>query len=220
MKPTKLFLSVLITAALLGVAGCAPKGDIWSVDFTDYLNEDLSDWNDQIYLSPAGYSHDATGLYFDSHVLTAPYGFNGDFTLTLRFVLNTGVDDVILNMEVGFTDGAITPGDMSSEEYLNLELINMGDPDMKFWKLTDDGYILDDGREIPGLKRTEENILVLEKRGNRVKASMNGAPVGQMDYEDCQLDYFVPDIYLNTSASKQIRLKSISVQYEGDMKPR
>lgn len=220
MKPTKLLLFVLIILAALSIEGCAPKGELWSVDFTDYLNEDLSDWNDQIYLSPQGYLHNETGLYFDSHILTAPYGFNGDFILTLLFTLDTGVDDVILNMELGLTDGSFEPGGLGDEEYLLAEFINIGDEDMDSWALRDDGYIMDMDFAINGIDITGPNELVLAKKGSNVKLTLNDKPVGEMDYEDCTLEYFVPYIYLNTSALKQIRLKSISVQYEGDMQPR
>ena len=218
MKPTKLFLLVIILAAAMGIEGCTSK--VWSVDFTDYQNETLSDWSDQAGISSTDYIHDETGLYFDNHVLIAPFGFDTDFTLTLDFKLDVGVGDSIPKMQVGLVDYYFIPGMLNSVDHLNAEFSNMGDGSIDFYNLYDNGTSIDYSITINGLKASEENELVLIKTGNNIKVMMNAETLTDVDYEYCYMDYFYPFIYLDASAQDQIRLKSISVDYKGEKQSR
>jgi len=220
MKPAKQFFLIIILVAAIGIGGCAPKGGVWSVDFTDYQNEDLGDWSDQAGISSADYIHDETGLYFDNHVLIAPFGFDTDFTLTLNFKLDVGAGDSIPKMQVGLVDYYFIPGMLNSVDHLNAEFSNVGDGSIDFYNLYDNGTSIDYSITIDGLKASEENELVLIKTGNNIKVMMNGETLTDVDYEYCYMDYFYPFIYLDASAQDQIRLKSISVDYKGEKQSR
>ena len=220
MKPAKLLFLVIILAAAMGIEGCAPKGGVWSVDFTDYQNETLSDWSDNTYLTPADFVHDTTGLYFDNHVLIAPFGFDTDFELTLNFRLAVGVGNAIPKMQVGLVDYYFNPGMLNSVDHLNAEFCNIGDSATDFYNLFDNGSSKSYKASIDGLNAADDNQLVITKTGNNIKVVLNTETLTDVNYEYCYMDYFYPFIYMDTSTQDQIRLKSISVDYKGEKQSR
>lgn len=218
MKPARLSLIIIVLAAVISLEGCAPK--VWSVDFTDYQNETLSDWSDQTHLSPADYVHDGTGLYFDNHVLIAPFGFDTDFTLTLNFTLDVGAGNSIPKMQAGLVDYYFVPGMLDSVDNLYAEFANLGDGGIDYYNLYDSSVSKDYKITVDGLKPSADNELVLIKTGNHIKVLMNDSVLSDVDYEYCWMDYFYPFIYLDTSSQDQIRLKAISVEYKGSRQSR
>lgn len=218
MKPIKLFVFALIVIAALSMEGCTTMK--WSVDFTKPAVDDLGDWNKQEESAGNDYQHDTTGLYFDGFSMTAPYGFSGDFTMKVKFSLDTGIGDVIPRLSFILIDGYCLPGQLLSEEHIEARLNNVGDSGSDYYDLYDNGTSKDYNANIEGLWALGDNEFVMKRIGNNIEVWINEQT--QLSYvanASCYLEYAYPCILLDTAALKQIRLKSISVGYDGEKQP-
>lgn len=85
MKYSRLAVLTLTVILCLSLQGCTRT---WFVDFTkanSISGWKQQDWSDSPHTAETG----PEGLYVDGKILTSPFGFDGDFDVTLSFDLDT-----------------------------------------------------------------------------------------------------------------------------------
>lgn len=211
MRRMKTALLILIVVAILSLTGCTDSGP-WFVDFTTLA--DLDEWlieTDAPFISTI----DAEGLYIDGNRLTAPYGFSGDFVMTVEFTLNPQVGKYVNNFSISLTDGTTAP----NEEIIRVSFMNVSDDTIEHFSLIEeDPYVeLASATGIAGINRTGLNTFILTKEGNNLKIHMNTTQVCSVIYSSYSNSASFPVLYLNDQMDERIILiESIKVEYEGD----
>ena len=122
MKTARGSAILLVLILILGLQGCAKT---WFVDFT--IADNIDDWKKQDWSSPFTCELDSDGLYLDGEVVTAPVGFNGNFTLTILFYLKTSVSSTLPYFNIVLAGG----GDAPYTEFVSSVFFNLGDPSME-----------------------------------------------------------------------------------------
>ena len=207
----RLLLVLLAMVIMISLPGC-DKANVWLEDFTTLAN--LDEWlieEDVPYIS----THDAEGLYIDGNKLTGPYGFSGDFVMTVVFTLNPPVGKYVNNFSISLTDGTTSP----NEEIIKVAFMNVGDDAIEHFSLIEeDPYVgLASATGIAGINRTGTNTFVLTKEGNNLKLHMNTTQICSVFYSSYSSTFSFPVLYINDQMDARIILiESIKVEYEGD----
>lgn len=209
----KRFLLILLAIVMaIYLQGC-DKANVWFEDFMSLAN--LDEWlieQDAPYISTL----DAEGLYIDGNKLTGPYGFSGDFVMTVVFTLNPPEGKYVNYFSISLTDGTTSP----NEEIIKVAFMNVGDETKEHFSLIEeDPYVpLASTTGIAFINRDGLNTFVLTKEGNNLKIDMNTNQVCSVFYSSYTNSVSFPVLYLNDQMDERILLiKSIEVEYEGDV---
>lgn len=216
MRRIRVIAVILILSALLTLQGCSKT---WYVDFTKV--SDVDDWKKQDWSTPPHVvSVSASGLYVDSVLLTAPFGFDGDFTMTVQFSLNVSASDFVLGLQLMLTGG----GDAVYSEYISSDFYSLGLPPSDQYP---EGYsiyegspgrTLAEGDEIPGLNRAGLNTYRFIKKGNSIKMFMNDDMLCDDICSSYSEAWFFPVIYVVYGlGTGELYIKNIKVVYSGDI---
>lgn len=203
----RLLVSVLVIVAMLGIQGC---NKTWSVRFTSL--DDLSGWVLQGLLPPAEWDVSYDGLYLNGVAAHSPFGFEGDFKMTLEFELHVGENNDLDSLMILFTNGGLAP----FSDHIMSAFGYVGGPN-EFYYSEDVGTsnsLLNIGLFTPGLDRDGTNIYRFEKHGIFIKAYINGAELFDNTISQYQYTTFYPSIYIGADSSDQIAIKGIRVVYD------
>jgi len=205
----RLLISVLVIVVMLGIQGC---NKTWSVRFTS--NDDLSGWIMQGLLPPAEFDVTHDGFYLNGVAAHSPFGFEGDFKMTLEFELHVGENNDLDSLMILLTNGGLAP----FADHIMSAFGYVGGPN-EFNYSEDVGtsnLLLNIGLVAPGLDRDGTNIYTFEKHGIFIKAYINGALLFDNIISQYQYTTFFTSIFVSADSRDQIAIKGIRVVYDED----
>lgn len=214
------FLLVMIT---LFTAGC---GRTFFYDFSEEgsLTRGGESWTANFF--PGGIAYFCEdGYYLDSSCLSSPFEFSGDFTYTVKFLLEADHDHVC-NMLICLTDAI----GMAHDNGLHFSFNSVGAPGSELTMISDlnmpSGMVkvhVNAVGTVPGLQRSGINVFRLIKRGDSIEASINGAFLAAFNLEWYGSDWFNPAIMGDLNGDQNpdygFTLISVMMQYDGEVKP-
>ncbi len=164
---TRLLLIAVILLVMMGMQGCTKT---WSVDFTRVSNIDNWLLKSNYEIIPG------VGLLLDdSNNVTAPMILTGDFSITVRFLLDTDSQKRVFgSIWLGSEPNYPFTGSIISFFYRHGGVI---DP---FWEIWTDGpttsvdIMATSSTEIPGMVNGTINTYTIVKTGDAFEARLNG----------------------------------------------
>lgn len=204
----RLLIAIMVVLAMLSIQGC---NKTWSVYFNSV--DDLNHWELQNISPPYETYISSDGLYLDGMAAHAPYGFEGDFTLTLVFDLAVGENNDLNIFQIVFSGGEDSP----ITEYIMSNFMSLGSTFEDYYNAEQAPYkLISSGFAVPGLERNGKNTYTFIRKGNNIKAYMNKAILFDYDYTSYSYTVFFPTIFIDADSHDQIAIRSIKVVYDGD----
>lgn len=216
MKIIRFVSMLLLLGLVVGISGC---DDVWSVDFTEVF--DIDDWYVFGYQGgPGAHNLYSEGLLLNYYGATGPYGFSGDFSMTVSFTLDADEADSVGVVVIGLGDGSI----LYTMKHITLMLTNLGDPSSEglivreiFGAVWDTIASRD---SIPGIRRHGVNTCKLVKNGDRVKVYFNGTLLCDYLLQYYDLMFSFPIIAAVQEGSPKLFFQSVKFTYSGPYIPR
>lgn len=172
-------LVLLVIAA--SVAGCLASYTFDFIDEGDLVNEQGA-W----FADGPTHSFTGQGLWMADYMVTAPYGYSGNFKCTFEFYVNYGTDPVewmsFLLIDDKWQDG------VSVAKFFGLTIHNYSSsfalaspaytgPEYSVWQGSDFDYF-NKNAEPPGMVNNAINVVEISKRGEYFTVRMNGTVLG------------------------------------------
>jgi len=215
MKLTRLAIILALLVLLIGMAGC---DETWSVDFTKVY--DVNDWDIESFGGgPGNVNLYGEGLFLNYYRAIGPYGFSGDFTLTVVFLLNADEVDTVNKAWIGLGDGT----GMYTMQHIMLYLDSLGNPASESLHMTEinggdfSTFLALD--HIPAIRRHGLNTYRLSKNGDTIRAYFNGIFLCEYMLEHYDLVYSFPIIYA-VQDSPKLLFTSVKFTYSGTYEAR
>ena len=211
MKIIRLISMLLLLGLVVGLSGC---DEVWSVDFTEVY--DVNDWMIFGFQGGPG-SHNlySAGLLLDYYGATGPYGFSGDFTMTVSFLLDLDEAETVDLVVIGIGDGS----ELYTEKHITLTLSNLGSETSEVLIVREifgaewDTIVSRDS--IPGIRRHGVNTFKLVKTGDRIKTYFNGTLLCDYLLEHYDLMFSFPIIASVQESSSKLYFQSVKFTYSG-----
>ncbi len=205
MKTCKILLIAAILLAMLGMQGCAKT---WFVDFTRVSN--IDNWllhSDYVIIPGVGLVID------DSKNVTAPFVLSGDFSITVKFKLETTSEQRVL--------GAIWLGSIPnypfSESIISFYYEHGGAsaPHFQIWTdgpTTDVDLMRTSDTEIPGMDNNAVNTYTIVKTGDSFETRLNGELIWSWFNTRYESDIFYLTLNASWLTENQIVYKSVKIE--------
>lgn len=217
----RLAAAALVLAGLIMIAGCTPK-DVYFFSFRQ--EQDLENSEGEWVSEEDDFTFNESGINLQEANICSPLRFCGDFTMTVKFLLETD-DAHEYYFGVSLGDGTWYG---TTENDLHVEVDNCGGTG-EYWEICDHDqdettfwHYEEDGR-LPGLNRNGLNTWVLKKLGNRITIRVNGIQFASFVLEEYDSVWFGPNIYCEyvdgRDASYGMTVESVKVEYNGVTSP-
>ena len=223
MKSIRLILVLAIAFLAMAAAGC---GKAYVYDFANEGSFIRGDEEWFSYVFPSGTAEfTSDGVYLDGSCVSSPLEFSGDMTYTAEFLLNVDAGhtcDILICM----TDAI----GIAHDSGLHFSFKSVGNPSAESCTISDLNMTMaqmeihmDTPGQIPGLQRGGANVFRMVKRGNNVRATINGVFLAEFELRWYSSPWFNPaimgDLAGEAASEYGFTLKSVSVKYSGDVKP-
>jgi hypothetical protein len=214
MKSRLIIVVALVAMLSLSLGGCF--GNTWTVSFSVPSNYD--DWHQE--------DHDGgleqlpgIGVRIDRWSLSSPVAFDGDFTATVSFILNTDADSTaMLGICLGDTAGFYPANfiysiftDVGNEEYEDWWVEDDGPTNVKVGEVYDS--------TLPTLLRKGPNVWKLWKTGNNIKVYLNFFKVADFAMTKCVAAKYYINLYTNLLGGGDVIFTGVKVDYKGSIIP-
>lgn len=216
MKFMRNFATILLLCCIMLFSGC---DKVWSVDFTKAY--DVNDWYIFSFGGGPGSNHlYKEGLMLDYYGAVGPYGFGGDFTMTVSFSLNVNDITPAETVWIITSDGS----GLYTMEHIALYLFNLGNDATDSLEMKEiyggDWKTIATRDSIPGLRKHGTNTYKLVKNGDRIKAYFNGTLICDHLLEHYDLVYSFPVIYSRQGGSTRCLFTDVKFSHSGMYIPR
>jgi len=210
MRFKPFLIGIISIAIITSLSGCKPK--VWVYDFA--LESSLIRGDEEWHPNSDNYSF-SSGLILDDAGVVAPHYYNGDFSVTLDFKLDTSPSDtayiefLLLSYAGGmeWEGGILIPDAGSATSTLYLFM-----------------YTPSTGSQYPGsvpiaalLYEIGDNTIKIDKVGDLLKFSVNGTLIASclliVGYERDSLYPYFGCFYVEAD---ECVFKTVTIEYKGD----
>ncbi|HNV34724.1 MAG TPA: hypothetical protein PKK63_04235 [Bacillota bacterium] len=215
MKTARPVIVLAVLALLISMTGC---NETWSVDFTEVY--DVDDWDVESFGGgPGAHTLYDEGFFLNYYRAIGPYGFSGDFTMTVVFSLDVDEANKVDKAWIGLGDGT----GMYTLKHIMLYLNSIGEAGTETLDLTEiyggDFHSFRSMDYIPAIRRHGLNTYKLSKNGDTIKAYFNGVLLCEYMLQHYDLVYSFPIIYA-VQDSPKLLFKSVKFSYSGTYEAR
>lgn len=209
MKMTRYSAVFILIMLMLGLQGC---GKVWSVDFTTAVN--LNSWRQQDWTDPYTMTLDSDGLFIDGKLMIAPYGFDGDFSVSIVFSLSATEDTPLNLLNFAFGDGS----DVPLVDAIQAVFSSIGTASEAYYiEEASPTVTMAQGSSISGIDRNGLNTFKFAKNGKRIKVYMNGTILCNKDFVNFPNGLFYLYLNVNAMEADQLIFKNVEVKYCGNI---